>query len=120
MTSPIRGNYCTLDADGKISDRRAGRIPSDESAPLAVKLRNVKIPGVEVFVEPVKEHRFVVVFRGQGLGGHVHDTDPQTDGRAAAGAKGHGRGKPEDGRSGDASSSNRPASCWPISRKPTG
>ncbi len=73
----IRGNFCTLDAAGKISDRRAGRIPSEESAPLAVRLREVKIPGVEVFVEPVKEHRFVVVFRGPGLGDRVLDTDPQ-------------------------------------------
>src|SRR5215204_1321287 len=40
----IRGNYCTLDKEGKISDRRAGRISSEESAPLAVKLRQVKIP----------------------------------------------------------------------------
>jgi 2,3-bisphosphoglycerate-independent phosphoglycerate mutase len=76
----IRGNFCTLGPDGKITDRRAGRISSEESAPLAVKLREVKIPGVEVFVEPVKEHRFVVVFRGEGLGGDVHDTDPQATG----------------------------------------
>jgi 2,3-bisphosphoglycerate-independent phosphoglycerate mutase len=75
-----RGNYCTLDAKGNISDRRAGRIQSEQSAPLAVKLRAVKIPGVEAFVEPVKEHRFVVVFRGDGLGGEVHDTDPQATG----------------------------------------
>jgi 2,3-bisphosphoglycerate-independent phosphoglycerate mutase len=75
-----RGNYCTLDGAGKISDRRAGRIPSEESAPLAIKLREVKIPGVEVFVEPVKEHRFVVVFRGPGLAGEVKDTDPQATG----------------------------------------
>lgn len=76
----IRANFCTLDAQGHISDRRAGRIASDESAPLAVRLRQVKIPGIEVFVEPVKEHRFVVVLRGPGLGGHVHDTDPQATG----------------------------------------
>jgi 2,3-bisphosphoglycerate-independent phosphoglycerate mutase len=76
----VRGNYCTLDAEGKISDRRAGRIASEESAPLAKVLGKIKIPGVEVFVEPVKEHRFVVVFRGVGLGGHVHDTDPQKTG----------------------------------------
>jgi 2,3-bisphosphoglycerate-independent phosphoglycerate mutase len=76
----IRCNFCTLDANGNISDRRAGRIPSEESAPLAIKLREVKIPGVEVFVEPVKEHRFVVVFRGEGLQGDVHDTDPQATG----------------------------------------
>ncbi len=78
----IRGNYCTLDAAGKISDRRAGRIASEESAPLADKLNAVKIPGVEIFVRPVKEHRFVVVFRGSGLGGEVADTDPQVTGVA--------------------------------------
>ena len=76
----IRCNFCTLDAQGNISDRRAGRIASEESAPLAIKLRQVKVPGVEIFVEPVKEHRFVVVFRGEGLGGHVADTDPQKTG----------------------------------------
>ncbi len=78
----VRCNFCTLDAEGKISDRRAGRIPSEESAPLAVKLRQVKVPGVQIFVDPVKEHRFVVVFRGEGLGGNVADTDPQVTGKA--------------------------------------
>jgi 2,3-bisphosphoglycerate-independent phosphoglycerate mutase len=76
----IRANFCTLDSNGNISDRRAGRISSEEAAPLAIKLRQVKIPGIEVFVEPVKEYRFVVVLRGAGLGGHVHDTDPQKTG----------------------------------------
>jgi 2,3-bisphosphoglycerate-independent phosphoglycerate mutase len=76
----IRCNFCTLDADGNIADRRAGRIPTEESAPLAVQLREIEIPGVEIFVEPVKEHRFVVVFRGDGLGGNVLDTDPQATG----------------------------------------
>jgi len=76
----IRCNFCTLDAEGNISDRRAGRIATEESAPLAIKLRQVSIPGMEIFVEPVKEHRFVVVLRGAGLGGHVHDTDPQATG----------------------------------------
>jgi 2,3-bisphosphoglycerate-independent phosphoglycerate mutase len=76
----IRCNFCTLDGDGNISDRRAGRIPTEESAPLAKKLRDVTIPGIQVFVEPVKEHRFVVVFRGEGLGGSVRDTDPQATG----------------------------------------
>jgi 2,3-bisphosphoglycerate-independent phosphoglycerate mutase len=76
----VRANFCTLDAAGNIIDRRAGRIPTEESAPLAVKLNQVKIPGIQIFVEPVKEHRFVIVFRGPGLGGHVHDTDPQRTG----------------------------------------
>ncbi|OHB71572.1 MAG: phosphoglycerate mutase [Planctomycetes bacterium RBG_13_63_9] len=76
----IRCNFCTLDADGNITDRRAGRIPTEQSAPLAKRLRQVKVPDVEIFVEPVREHRFVVVFRGEGLGGNVADTDPQRTG----------------------------------------
>lgn len=78
----IRCNFCTIDEQGRITDRRAGRISSEESAPLAISLRQVKIPGVEIFVEPVKEHRFVVVFRGPGLAGNVADTDPQKTGVA--------------------------------------
>ncbi|MDR1268033.1 MAG: 2,3-bisphosphoglycerate-independent phosphoglycerate mutase [Planctomycetaceae bacterium] len=76
----IRGNFCTIDAAGNISDRRAGRIPSDESAKVVDKLRAIKIAGVELFVEPVKEHRFVLVIRGEGLGDSVADTDPQRTG----------------------------------------
>jgi 2,3-bisphosphoglycerate-independent phosphoglycerate mutase len=76
----IRCNFCTVDAEGNITDRRAGRIPTEQSAPLAIKLRDISIPDVEIFVEPVKEHRFVVVFRGEGLGGNVADTDPQATG----------------------------------------
>ncbi len=76
----IRGNFCTLDAEGRITDRRAGRISSEESKPLAIRLRAVKIPGIEIFAEPVKEHRFVVVLRAAGLAGDVHDTDPQATG----------------------------------------
>src|SRR5688572_5346277 len=81
----VRANLCTIDAAGNISDRRAGRIASEESAPLVIKLREVKIPEVQIFVEPVKEHRFVIVLRGTGsnqgkLGDFVHDTDPQVTG----------------------------------------
>jgi 2,3-bisphosphoglycerate-independent phosphoglycerate mutase len=84
-----RGNFCTLDAAGKISDRRAGRIPTEESAPLAIRLREAKVPGYDVFVEPVKEHRFVVVFRGPGLKGDVKDTDPQAVGVPPRPAEAH-------------------------------
>ncbi|QDU81708.1 cofactor-independent phosphoglycerate mutase [Polystyrenella longa] len=76
----IRGNFCTIDNDGKITDRRAGRIASDIGAKLCEKLDQIEIPGVEVFVKPVKEYRLVIVFRGEGLGGHVNDTDPQRTG----------------------------------------
>ena len=75
-----RGNFCTLDADGKIVDRRAGRIPTEESAKLVERLRAIHVNGAEVLVEPVKEHRFVLVLRGAGLGDDVSETDPQHTG----------------------------------------
>ncbi|MBI3864792.1 MAG: 2,3-bisphosphoglycerate-independent phosphoglycerate mutase [Planctomycetia bacterium] len=76
----IRGNFCTIDAQGNITDRRAGRIASEIGAKLCTKLDQIKVPGVEVFVRPVKEYRLVVVFRAAGLGGNVEDTDPQKTG----------------------------------------
>lgn len=84
-----RCNFVTLDAAGRITDRRAGRIPSEESAPLAIKLREVKIPGIEILVEPVKEHRFCVIFRGENLVGNVADTDPQKTGVPPLDPKAH-------------------------------
>jgi 2,3-bisphosphoglycerate-independent phosphoglycerate mutase len=76
----IRGNFCTIDDKGIITDRRAGRIASEIGAKLCEKLAKIKIPGVECFVRPVKEYRLVIVFRGEGLGGNVEDTDPQKTG----------------------------------------
>ncbi len=75
-----RGNFCSLDANGLVTDRRAGRIPSEESFKVVERLQGLEIEGVEVFVRPVKEHRFVVVFRGEGLDGRVADTAPQATG----------------------------------------
>lgn len=76
----IRGNFCTIDDDGNISDRRAGRIGNEIGAPLCEKLAKIEIPGVEVFVHHVKEYRLVIVFRAKGLGGNIADTDPQRTG----------------------------------------
>jgi len=76
----IRGNFCTLDDAGNIADRRAGRIASSIGTKLCEKLDRIEIPGIEVFVRPVKEYRLVVVFRGDGLAGNVGDTDPQRTG----------------------------------------
>lgn len=75
-----RGNFCTVDEQGRITDRRAGRIPSDVGAKLCKILDAIEIPGVEGFVRPVKEYRLVVVFRASGLVGNVDDTDPQQTG----------------------------------------
>ena len=72
-----RGNLCTVDADGNILDRRAGRIPTAESAPLVEMLDEIKVPGVETDVYPVQDYRFVLVMRGEGLDDKVSETDPQ-------------------------------------------
>ncbi len=62
-----RANFCTLDANGNIVDRRAGRIPNEVSIPILEKLKSVQIPGVTIEVNLVKEYRFSVVMRGEGL-----------------------------------------------------
>jgi len=77
-----RGNFCTLDPEtGLIIDRRAGRIPTEVGARLCERLRQIKLPGVETFVEPVKEYRFVLVLRGEGLYDGLTETDPQQVGK---------------------------------------
>ncbi len=75
-----RGNFCTVDKDGIILDRRAGRISTDKNNDLCKLLRNIKIPGVKIFVEPLKEHRFLLVIRGNNLKAEICDTDPQETG----------------------------------------
>ena len=78
-----RGNFCTIDAQGRVTDRRAGRISTETCVRLTKLLREkVRLPGVEFFVEPVKEHRFVLVLRAQGLAGDVSESDPQQVGAA--------------------------------------
>lgn len=74
---PMRFNFCTLDANGLITDRRAGRIPTETNRNFVEKMRAASVPGIEIFVETVKEHRGIAVFRKEGLTGNLHDTDPQ-------------------------------------------
>ena len=76
-----RGNFCTVDEAGLITDRRAGRIATEVCVRLVERLRAIRLPGVELLVEPVKEHRFVLVLRGGGLGGRLSETDPQALGK---------------------------------------
>ena len=77
-----RGNLCTVDSDGLLVDRRAGRIPTKDSAPLIEALDRITVPGVELSVYPVQDYRFVLVMRGDGLGEGVSETDPQVVGAA--------------------------------------
>src|SRR4030042_268736 len=78
-----RGNFCTVDSKGRVADRRAGRITSERCGELCTELRQIALKGVEVFVEPVREHRFVLVLRGEGLSDAIGDTDPQQVGAEA-------------------------------------
>ena len=77
-----RGNFASLDAPtGAITDRRAGRVPDPEASALVDMLQtNVKLDGVEVFFRHEREHRVLVVLRGDGLDPRVSDTDPQQTG----------------------------------------
>ena len=76
-----RGNFCSVDAQGLITDRRAGRIPTETCARLCGLLEMIRIPGVELIVRPVREHRFVVLFRGGSLEEGLSETDPQEIGK---------------------------------------
>lgn len=77
-----RGNFCTLDEQGVIVDRRAGRLPSEEAAPLVDRLSEIGLPGARFEVRHVREYRFAVVARGESLGEKIADTDPQRAGEA--------------------------------------
>jgi len=72
-----RGNFCTVDDGGLVVDRRAGRIDTDTCARLCAELRTIELPGAELFVEPVREHRFLLVLRGDSLSDALSGTDPQ-------------------------------------------
>ncbi len=72
-----RGNFCTVDKEGLITDRRAGRISTEKCTQLCRLLDGLVIDRVEIIIRPVKEHRFIAVFRGFGLSPEVSDSDPQ-------------------------------------------
>jgi 2,3-bisphosphoglycerate-independent phosphoglycerate mutase len=79
-----RANFATLDAKGIVTDRRAGRIPTETCEKLCAMLsaKIKKIGDTQVIIKPGKEHRFVVVFRGKGLEGPLTDADPNREGFA--------------------------------------
>jgi len=75
-----RGNFCTVDHEGVILDRRAGRIPTEECARMVGLIKDISLPGVEIIVKPVRDYRFAVIFRGPGLSDRLNETDPQRTG----------------------------------------
>ncbi|MFH1725536.1 MAG: 2,3-bisphosphoglycerate-independent phosphoglycerate mutase [Elusimicrobiota bacterium] len=77
----IRINFCTVDDGGVITDRRAGRIPTEKCVELCAKLDKIEVDGVDISIRPVKEYRAAMVLRGGELGGALNDTDPQVTGK---------------------------------------
>jgi 2,3-bisphosphoglycerate-independent phosphoglycerate mutase len=79
-----RANFATLDSKGIVTDRRAGRIPTETCEKLCALLSSKikKIGDTEILIRAGKEHRFVVVFRGHGLEGPLTDADPNREGFA--------------------------------------
>jgi len=77
-----RANFCSLDAKGIVTDRRAGRIDTAVCEELVALLSQKikKVGDAEVIIKAGKGHRFVVVFRGKGLEGPLSDADPHREG----------------------------------------
>jgi 2,3-bisphosphoglycerate-independent phosphoglycerate mutase len=76
-----RGNFATIDTSGLVTDRRAGRIVTEEAAKRLDLLKQIKIPGVDIELKSEADYRFVMVMRGDGLNADLHDTDPQVTGK---------------------------------------
>ncbi len=77
-----RGNFCTIDSQGIITDRRAGRISSEKCAELCKLLDGISINGVDIKLYPSREHRFVAIFRGKNLQIELSESDPSRTGIA--------------------------------------
>ncbi|MBD3334364.1 MAG: 2,3-bisphosphoglycerate-independent phosphoglycerate mutase [Candidatus Eisenbacteria bacterium] len=90
-----RVNFCTVDDDGVVADRRAGRISTDECARLCKKLEGIELPGAQAFLWPEMDYRAAFVLRGEGLSGAVSDSDPQRTGHKPRRVEPH---DPPDGR----------------------
>ncbi len=91
-TVVARGNFATVDGEGLLTDRRAGRLPGAEGRRICARLASrieaagdalgdVAGNGIEVEVHPGEAYRFVLLFRPRAgtppLGAELADTDPQ-------------------------------------------
>ena len=75
-----RGNFCTVDSESRLIDRRAGRIPTEVAVPLCRDLNDIQVEGADLRVYPVEGYRFVLHLRGPALSESVAETDPQRTG----------------------------------------
>jgi 2,3-bisphosphoglycerate-independent phosphoglycerate mutase len=75
-----RVNFATIDSQGNVTDRRAGRIPDEVNRKMCEKIRTIRIPGIQIFIETEKEHRAALVLRGIEFSESLSETDPQKTG----------------------------------------
>ncbi|MDE2901645.1 MAG: 2,3-bisphosphoglycerate-independent phosphoglycerate mutase [Chloroflexota bacterium] len=76
----VRLNFCTLDDQGNVADRRAGRIETRANQELVAKLNELEVAGVELEFATESQHRAVLIIRGAYLSPAVQETDPQAVG----------------------------------------
>jgi 2,3-bisphosphoglycerate-independent phosphoglycerate mutase len=82
-----RGNFCTVDNEGTIIDRRAGRISTEICEQRLDLLRDIRVPGSDIELHAVEGHRFVLRLKGADLDGNIANTDPGTVGAKPKPAK---------------------------------
>ena len=77
-----RGNFATADADGNVTDRRAGRLSTAECRRICDLLQEAvdTFEPLKVRLVPGEGHRFVLLASGDKVSGQVADTDPQRTG----------------------------------------
>src|SRR5262244_498793 len=75
-----RGNFCTVDDEGAITDRRAGRIPTHICEQRLAMLRDIRVPQTDIELHAVRDHRFVLRMKGSDLDGDIDNSDPGTVG----------------------------------------
>ncbi|MCE7737929.1 MAG: phosphoglycerate mutase, partial [Candidatus Heimdallarchaeota archaeon] len=74
----FRTNFATINPEGVIIDRRAGRI-REGTDQLAKLFEGLEIDGIEILLEAGTEHRAALVLRGDGLSDQVSENDPHVE-----------------------------------------
>lgn len=73
-----RGNFATADEDGLLTDRRAGRIPTEKNRELCATVNEALADADRAAkLHPGEGHRFVLRLTGDDLDPRVSETDPQ-------------------------------------------
>jgi 2,3-bisphosphoglycerate-independent phosphoglycerate mutase len=73
----FRCNFATVDDNGIVVDRRAGRI-REKTEEIAQAINGLELEnGVTAYFSPATEHRAVLILRGAGLSDKISDSDPK-------------------------------------------